>query len=156
MQSPRGDTEDQREVFDVFEKFSVDGVLPESAVIPALRHLNQYLTNSAHAELEKEFPAKGLTFEDFLTLFQVVQDLTSHEDQVIVEAFASLDKERTGFIESEQFKTLIVDIAKLPEEEAQALVESSVDSTSEDASKISFNAVVEAITALMEGEEATF
>lgn len=140
MQSPRGDTDDQREVYDIFTKLSVDGVLPVDAVAPALRNLNQYLTKAAFAELANEIPQQGVHFEEFLALFQSVQELNAN-DADLIEAFSSLDKTKTGFIKSSDVAKLLQDLGGLSSEAAAAVVETTdgPDGT------MSFDAVVAAI-----------
>lgn len=140
MQSPRGDTEEQREVYDIFSKLSKDNVLPVASILPALRSLNQYLTASAFAELEKEIPAEGVSFEVFLQLFQNVQELNAN-DADLIEAFGSLDKSRSGFIKTTEVAKLLQDLGGLSAEAAAAVVENA-DGPNE---TMSFDAVVAAL-----------
>jgi Ca2+-binding EF-hand superfamily protein len=141
MQSPRGDTEEQREVYDIFTKLSKDGVLPVASILAALRNLGQYLTAASFAELEKEIPAQGVTFEEFLSMFQNVQEINA-SDADLIEAFGSLDKSRSGYIKSNEVEKLLQDLGGLSAEAAAVVVENAdgPDST------MSYDAVVAAIS----------
>ncbi|CUG88870.1 calmodulin, putative [Bodo saltans] len=141
MQSPRGDTEEQREVYDIFSKLSKDGVLPVSSTQSALRSLGQYLTAAAFSELEKEIPAQGVTFEEFLGLFQNVQEINA-SDADLIEAFGSLDKSRSGFIKSTEVAKLLQDLGGLSAEAAAVVVENADGPNS----TMSYDAVVTAIS----------
>jgi Ca2+-binding EF-hand superfamily protein len=145
MQSPRGDTEDQREVFDIFAKLSKDNVLPVDSIVPALRNLNQYITANAFGELEKEIPSQGVSFEEFFALFQNVQELNIN-DSDLIEAFSSLDKSKSGFIKGEEVAKLLQDLGGLSSEAAADVVASGTDGPD---GTMSYDAVVSAIGEFM-------
>lgn len=122
MQSPRGDTDEQRDVYDVFARFAVDGSLPNDKVPAVLRNLRQYLSRAAQAELEKDLPAdQAIDFQEFLSVLHAVQEQNA-DDADLIEAFSTLDKDKTGFVEAVEVAQLLVQFGGLSEEDASAMV----------------------------------
>lgn len=167
MQSPREDREEERELFDVFNRFGGNQQaasgddepgspsrasavrLSEANTILALRALGQYLRTETKSEIFKEFPSNGASFADFVTLSKTVKEANEPFADVM-EAFGAIDEEKTGYVTAEKLLDVLKTGAGLDDLTSEAVLERAkeipVVEGEQPEGTLSFDAVTTAIS----------